>query len=183
MRLEPMRPGTPRGALRGALPENVTRAAFELALARLEASGTAIGEESLVRLADFVPRLTQRQEAIAAQLRADAMIAGLEPPTPRDWAESLRVEPDELRDVLAHLVRDGSLLHAPGDLWFDRVSVDELRAKVIAHLEAHGALETPAYKDLIGTTRKYAVPLMELFDAEHLTVRRGETRVLRRARG
>ncbi len=180
---EPMRPGTPRGALRGALPENVTRAAFELALARLEASGTAIGEESLVRLADFVPRLTQRQEAIAAQLRADAMIAGLEPPTPRDWAESLRVEPDELRDVLAHLVRDGSLLHAPGDLWFDRVSVDELRAKVIAHLEAHGALETPAYKDLIGTTRKYAVPLMELFDAEHLTVRRGETRVLRRARG
>jgi hypothetical protein len=38
-------------------------------------------------------------------------------------------------------------------------------------------------KDLIATTRKYAVPLMELFDAEHLTVRRGETRVLRRGRG
>jgi len=179
---EPMRPGTPRSGLRGALPENVPRAAFELALARLEASGAAAAEGTLVRLADFVPRLTQRQEVLAAQLRADAMIAGLEPPTPRDWAESLRVEPDELREVLAHLVRDGSLVHAPGDLWFDRVSVDELRAKVTAQLEAHGALETAAYKDLIGTTRKYAVPLMELFDAEHLTVRRGETRVLRRAK-
>ena len=67
------------------------------------------------------------------------------------------------------------------DLWFDRVAVDELRAKVVAHLEAHGSLETPAYKDLIGTTRKYAVPLMELFDAERLTQRRGETRVLRRS--
>jgi selenocysteine-specific elongation factor len=54
---------------------------------------------------------------------------------------------------------------------------------VVAHLEANGALETPAYKELIGTTRKYAVPLMELFDTEHLTVRRGETRVLRRTRG
>jgi selenocysteine-specific elongation factor len=136
-----------------------------------------------VRLAAWVPRLTQRQEAIAAQLRAAAMSTGLEPPTPRELAESLGVDPAELREVLAHLVRDGSLVHAPGDLWFDRVAVDELRARVIAHLEAHGALETPAYKDLIGTSRKYAVPLMELFDAERLTVRRGEARVLRRGRG
>jgi selenocysteine-specific elongation factor len=179
---EPMRPGTARGALRGALPENVPRAAFELALARLEAKGAVEVAESLVRLADFVPRLTQRQEAIAAQLRADAMIGGLEPPTPRDWSERLGIDAAELREVLAHLERDGSLVHAPGDLWFDRVSVDELRAKLVAQLEAHGSLETPAYKDLIGTTRKYAVPLMELFDAEHLTVRRGETRVLRRGR-
>jgi selenocysteine-specific elongation factor len=180
---EPMRPGMPRGALRGALPDNVPRAAFELTLARLVASGAIEAEESLARLVDFVPRLTQRQEAIAAQVRSDAMIAGLEPPSPRDWEETLHVDADELRDVLAHLVRDGSLVHAPGDLWFDRVSVDELRAKVVAHLEANGALETPAYKELIGTTRKYAVPLMELFDTEHLTVRRGETRVLRRTRG
>jgi len=180
---EPMRPGMPRGALRGALPDNVPRAAFELALARLVASGTVEAADELVHRADFVPRLTQRQEAIAAQLRADAMIAGLEPPTPRDWAASLGVEPEELREVLAHLERDGSLVRAPGELWFDRVAVDELRTKLIAHLEAHGSLETPAYKDLIGTSRKYAVPLMELFDAEHLTVRRGETRVLhRRAR-
>jgi selenocysteine-specific elongation factor len=178
---EPMRPGMPRGALRGALPDNVERAAFELALARLVARGAAEAEEELVRRSDFVPRLTQRQEAIAAQLRADAMIAGLEPPTPRDWAASLGVDPAELREVLAHLERDGSLVRAPGDLWFDRVAVDELRAKVVAHLEAHGSLETPAYKDLIGTTRKYAVPLMELFDAERLTQRRGETRVLRRS--
>jgi selenocysteine-specific elongation factor len=177
---EPMRPGMPRGALRGALPENVERAAFELALARLITRGAADAAEELVRRADFVPRLTQRQEAIAAQLRADAMIAGLEPPTPRDWATSLGVDPAELREVLAHLERDGSLVRAPGDLWFDKVAVDELRAKLIAHLEAHGSLDTRAYKDLIGTTRKYAVPLMELFDAEHLTVRRGETRVLRR---
>ena len=177
---EPMRPGTPRGALRGALPENVPRAAFELALSRLVARGAVEVAESLARLADFVPRLTQRQEAIAAQLRSDAMIHGLEPPTPRDWSERLSIDAAELREVLAHLVRDGSLVHAPGDLWFDRVSVDELRAKVIAQLEAHGSLETAAYKDLIGTTRKYAVPLMELFDAEHLTVRRGEARVLRR---
>lgn len=177
---EPMRPGMPRGELRGALPANTAPGAFELALARLAAADRIRVEEHEVRAADFVPRLTQRQEALAARLRADAMIAGLEPPTPREQAAGLDVDEAELRDVLAHLERDGSLVRAPGDLWFDRGAVDALRERVVAHLREHGSLDTAAYKALIGTTRKFAVPLMELFDGEHLTIRRGEARTLRR---
>ncbi len=176
----PLEPGMPRATLGGALPPNVPGAAFERLLERLASDGRIELEEKLVRAGDFVPRLSQRQEALAARLRADAMIAGLEPPTLAEWSTELGASEDELRPVLAHLERDGSLTRAPGELWFDRVAVDELRAQVTAHLEAHGQLPTPAYKEMIGTTRKYAVPLMELFDAEHLTVRRGEARVLRR---
>jgi selenocysteine-specific elongation factor len=177
---KPMQPGMPRGALHGALPENVPRAAFELALGRLAQRGRIETQEERVFRSDFAPRLTQRQEAIAARLRADAMIRGLEPPTLRDWANELGTETQELRDVLAHLEREGSLIHAPGDFWFDRVAVDELRTRLVERLESAGSLDTTAYKDLIGTTRKWAVPLMELFDAEHLTIRRGEARILHR---
>ena len=177
---EPMRPGMPRGALRGVLPGNVDRAIVDLGLERLEARAAIEADDDLVRAEDFVARLSQRDEATAARIRADAMIAGLEPPSAKEHAGDLGLDPAELRDLLAHLERDGSLVRAPGDLWFDAGAVDELREKVVAHLEEHGELTTTAYKDLIGTTRKFAVPLMELFDAEHLTMRRGETRVLRR---
>jgi selenocysteine-specific elongation factor len=179
---EPMRPGMPRGTLRGAAPENVPRPVVDAILARLEERGALLADQDLVAATGFVPRLTQRQEALAASVRADAMMAGLEPPTFREWADELELPDDELRDVLAHLERDGSLTKAPGDFWFDKGAVDELRAKVRAHLETHGELPTPFYKDMIGATRKFAVPLMELFDTEHLTVRRGEARVLRRKR-
>jgi selenocysteine-specific elongation factor len=177
---EPLQPGLPRGALRAALPKNVPAEAFELALARLAERGAIAEGDALVRSAAHAPRLTERQRALAERLRAEARAAGLEPPSPRDWAARLAAAPDELHAVLAHLEREAALVRA-GELWFDRASVDALRAKVIAHLAAHGALDTPAYKALIGTTRKYAVPLMELFDAEHVTVRRGETRL--RGRG
>jgi selenocysteine-specific elongation factor len=53
---------------------------------------------------------------------------------------------------------------------------------VLAHFASHAELDTPAYKALIGTSRRTAVPLMELFDAERLTVRVGEVRRLRSAR-
>ncbi len=177
---EPLEPGMPRATLGGCLPENVPAAAFEFLLAHLADLGVIEIEEKTVRATDFVPCLTQPQEVLAARLRADAMLAALEPPTLSEWSAALTFSPDELRPVLAHLERDGSLTRAPGDLWFDKVAVDELREKVVAHLQAHEELPTPAYKEMIGTTRKYAVPLMELFDAEHLTMRRGEARVLRR---
>ena len=91
-------------------------------------------------------------------------------------AESLERAAQGLRDAGAQaigVVTDVS----------DRAAVDALREKVEAHLREHGRLETQAYKSLIGTTRRTAVPLMEFFDAEHLTIRSGEARVLRGGRG
>jgi selenocysteine-specific elongation factor len=178
---EPLRPGMPRRTAEGALPGNRAEGAFELAAARLSAAGRVEEAGDALRLADFVPILTREQEAIAAHVRAECMASGLEPPTLAALLAELGCEEALLRDLLAHLERDGSLVRAPGDLWFDRVAVDELRERVLALLRARGSLETAAYKELIGTSRKYAVPLMELFDNEHLTVRRGELRTLRRA--
>jgi selenocysteine-specific elongation factor len=179
---ERLLPGMPRGALRGALPDNTAAGAFDLLLERLVAASRIAAEGKLVRLREHVPTMSDREESVAALMRADAASAGLEPPTPREWAEKVGVDLEALRGVLAHLEREGSLVRAPGDLWFDRAAVDDLRERVIAHLREHETLDTPTYKSLIGTTRKYAVPLMEFFDGEHLTMRAGEARILRRKR-
>jgi selenocysteine-specific elongation factor len=178
----PIKPGMPRGALRGALPENAPLALFERALATLAERAALRLESDLARAAGFAPRLDASEQSLAAALRERAAASGLTPPTLREWESELGAEADTLREVLAHLEREGALVRAPGDLWFDRAAVDALRARLVAHLEAHGEIGTTAYKDLIGATRKFAVPLMELFDTEHLTVRRGETRVLKRRR-
>jgi hypothetical protein len=51
---------------------------------------------------------------------------------------------------------------------------------VRAHGRARrGAIDIPALRDELGTTRKYLIPLLEHFDAQGLTVRHGERRTLR----
>jgi selenocysteine-specific elongation factor len=177
---EPLRPGMPRSTLAGTLPENAAPGLFEAILRRLERTERVAARAEFVALPDHQPILDQEQELMAAHLRATAMAAALEPPTLAELTTELGADEAVLRDLLAYLERDGSLVRAPGDLWFDRVAVDELRERVVAHLREHGRLETTAYKAMIGTTRKWAVPLMELFDNEHLTTRRGDTRFPRR---
>ena len=176
----PIKPGMPKGTLRGALPENASLALFEASLAALAERGEAMVEGELVRAAGFAPHLSAREDAIARRLREGARAAGLAPRTLREWEAELAAPEAVLRELLAHLERDGSLVRAPVELWFDARAVAELRARLVAYLEAHGEIGTAAYKELIGATRKFAVPLMELFDTEHLTVRRGESRVLKR---
>jgi selenocysteine-specific elongation factor len=176
---EPLRPGMPTGTLRGRLPENVGRDAAELVIERMVASGSVRIEGDVALRPSHRPKLDAKDEAIVAKLVAEASAAGLEPPAPREWAERLDVTPERFRDLVAHLERGGTLVHAPGDLWFDAAAVSDLRDRVTAHLREHGTLDTQTYKGLIGTTRRTAVPLMELFDEEHLTARRGDARVLR----
>jgi selenocysteine-specific elongation factor len=174
---EPLLPGIPRARLRGALPENAPAAALDLVLARQAQALGAEGE--WVRARGHAPRLGAAQEALLARLRGESRAAGLEPPTLREWSERLGVD---ARPLLAHLEREGVLVRAPGELWFARDAVEALRGRVVEWIRAHGALDTPSYKKLIGTTRKHAVPLMELLDAQQVTLRRGEARVLRGSR-
>jgi selenocysteine-specific elongation factor len=180
---EPLQPGMPLAALRGALPANVPRDAVELVLERLVAAGRARVEEDRVRRADHRAALSGEERELADRLLGEARKAGLEPPTLKEWSERLGRSTGWMRKLLTHLERNDALVRAPGDLWFDRRAVEELRDRLVARLREAGSIETPDYKTLIGTTRKHAVPLMELFDAEHLTLRVGNRRVLRSGKG
>ena len=120
-------------------------------------------------------------EALVERMLAEARAFGLEPPSEREWSESLGTEREHLQDLLAHLKREGRMVRAPGDLWFSADAIAELRDRIVAHFESRQRLDTKAYKALIGTSRRTAVPLMEYFDDEHLTTRSGDARVLRQA--
>ena len=170
----------PRGALRGKLPSNVDDGAFELVLARLAGLDAIAREGDLVRRTTHRPRESERDAPALQAIREALTAAGLEPPSLRDLAAAIGLPPDRLRPLLVHLERAREIVRAPGDLHFDRQAVDALRERLVAHLRAHGAIGTPAYKALIGTSRRTAVPLMELFDEERLTLRTGDRRVLRR---
>jgi selenocysteine-specific elongation factor len=49
---------------------------------------------------------------------------------------------------------------------------------VIDHLQAHGTLTVAEFRDIFGTTRKYALALLEHLDTKRITVRDGDFRKL-----
>jgi len=47
-------------------------------------------------------------------------------------------------------------------------------------LKSHGEITTPQFKEMTGASRKYTIPLIEYFDKTQVTVRVGDSRVLRK---
>jgi selenocysteine-specific elongation factor len=80
------------------------------------------------------------------------------------------------RAVLAKMVRDNQAIKS-ADLWFDKASVDALKAQVQAHLDAAQTLTIAQFKDLTGLGRKQSIPLLEHFDRTKVTKRVGSDRV------
>ncbi len=54
----------------------------------------------------------------------------------------------------------------------------EIRARLEQTLRAEGSLTAARFRDAVGTSRKYIVPLLEFFDAAGIIVRDGDVRRL-----
>ena len=83
---------------------------------------------------------------------------------------------------LAALRAAGRAVRVGRELHFHVDVLDEIREEVVALLEAAGPVSLAEVRDELGTSRRYAQALLEHFDGEGLTLRRGDARVLRRRR-
>lgn len=73
----------------------------------------------------------------------------------------------------AALVKVGDDLYRGGQ-------VAQIRARVEAHFGRHERMTAAEFRDLLGTSRKYAVPLLEWLDSHGVTIRDGDFRRLRK---
>jgi selenocysteine-specific elongation factor len=77
------------------------------------------------------------------------------------------------------MVRDDALAKVTEDLYFYKPAMDNLKEKLVALLVKEGEIDTPAFKDLTGLSRKFSIPLLEFFDKTKVTIRVGDKRILR----
>lgn len=139
----------------------------------LAATGEIARDGSTIRLATHRVTLAGREEEVGRLVRA---IADAEPtpPTVGDL-----VAAGFSRDVLEAATRTGVLVRVSPDLVMTPGFV-ELAERIVSEAGATG-ITVSAFRERLGTSRKYALPLLEHFDRRGLTRRRGDLRVPRDA--
>jgi Elongation factor SelB, winged helix len=87
----------------------------------------------------------------------------------------------ENRALAEHLEREGRLVGLGDGYAIGRAAYDQARGRLVSECQAAGSIELARFRDLLGTSRRPAQLLLERFDADGLTLRVGDARVLRRA--
>ena len=85
------------------------------------------------------------------------------------------------RDLVRFLEREGRLVRLGDDHAVSPAAYAEARAAVVAECEREGSIRLARLRDLLGITRRPAQLLLERLDADAVTRRTGDVRVLRRA--
>ncbi len=178
-RAAPLKAGMPKEELRSKMPARPNAKLFTLLLNQLINDGRLLQDEKIVRLSDHQVSLGVDQSKLREEIAAIYKEGGLMPPYFRDVVQRLDADPAVARDVLTLLVEEGRVVKVKEDLYFEAQTVGRLEERLVAFLKANQEISTPQFKDMTGASRKYVIPLIEYFDAQHVTIRIGDTRKLR----
>jgi selenocysteine-specific elongation factor len=176
----PLRAGISREELRSRAG-NAQERVFAQLLTSLEAEGVVRSEKDQVRLASHAIRLTPEQQRVVSGLDAEFVRAGAAPPSPEEALTRLGVKGTDRHELFQLLVAERRLVRVKESLYFHAEALEAIQDKLVTYLRQKKELGPAEMKDLLGVTRKYAIPLMEYFDGQRITVRQGERRVLRGA--
>lgn len=177
-----------RGMLRETLREKVFAHSlpelFGAVVARLEAGGAVVSEKDIIRLASHSVGLSEQDTKLSAGLEEAYRAAGVEAPSIEEVMTRVGVtlaQRTQARKIL-HLLVDGrKLVRIQNEMFMHAEVVEELKRKLRAYAlqnEPQRLIDVPAFKQLAGVSRKYAIPLLEYFDREQVTRRAGDKRLI-----
>lgn len=162
----PARPGMPRAEAAKRL--DMAPQAFEALVSALAGEGKLAVSGPHFALPDHAPSLSPQQRAAA-----DAYLARL---AAQPYAPPTDSPPDG--EVLAYLEQAGEVVRAGQGVVFTAQAFRQMAERVTARLRERGSITLAEVRDMFGTTRKYAQPLLERMDAMRITRRVGDVRVL-----
>lgn len=149
-------------------------------LERLLKEGKLVSQGEFVRLPVHTATFSKEQAPLGEALLLAHREAGISPPNLTNLLTELGATQKEAAPVLAALRASGELVRVAEGMWYAKEHLDAVEALVVKWFKDHESIDIAGLKSISGLSRKYLVPLLEYFDACKLTIRVGDTRILRR---
>ena len=124
------------------------------------------------------PKLSQNEQKLLAQLVEDLRTAGIQPPTVKQCQQRASRNQESVPQLLALAVANGDLVQVADDFFLHAEVDRQARESLTARLQQVDGLTMSEIREVLDTTRKYAVPYCEFLDRVGFTKRQGDLRVL-----
>jgi selenocysteine-specific elongation factor len=175
----PLKPAMFTEELRSKFPRLADKV-FAAMVQDLAKAGALEVSRDKVKMASHSVTLSPDRQAAIEALEQAFLEAHYQPPSADEALEAQKRTSADDRELLQVLVDQQKLVRLKGDLFYHRTVLEAIEAELRRYLEQQGEITAGAFRDLLHISRKYAIPLLEHFDNQRLTVRMGDKRVLRK---
>jgi len=152
----------------------VPRRILSLAVGSLLREGEVVETEGRLHLPDFQPSLAPREEKLLSELETICLKGDFGPGPLEEFQVKHHLADGALDRLMSILVSRKKIVRGREGLYLHSQWLEEVVAKVRS--VPGGELSVADFKAIIGLSRKYAIPLLELLDQMGVTRRRGSRR-------
>ncbi|MDH7602869.1 MAG: selenocysteine-specific translation elongation factor [Armatimonadota bacterium] len=171
----PIRPTAPREFVRTALGTPIGQKDFQALLEIMACRGEIVLTQHALRLPNHLPKLSDEQEAVVKRIEDAYLSARTNPPTRTKIGHQYGAVGQQLLEML---VEQGVLVKITPEILMHQSVLREIESEITGYLKRHGQATVAQIRNLLGSSRKYVVPLLEYLDSKRITKRIGDLRVL-----
>ncbi len=178
LKQNPLSRGAKKELVRAQVLSSLSPKVADIMFGRLIKAGLVVQESDILKLQSAETGLSDVQKQLITRLMQLLENNKFGPPTLKEIMAELKLKQDQLQELLKILIEEGKVERVRFDLYFSGTAVEEARNKIIAFLKENERITAAEFRDLIGTSRKFAVPILEYLDLKKVTKRIEDYRVL-----
>ena len=147
-------------------------------LEKMQAVGRVTLSGGGVTLVGHGPQLSRGEQQAYDNILQQYETAAFQPPSLTDVVKETPKNRESVPQLVALAAANGELVEFAQDFYLHANHAAEMRSRLIQEMSQRGGLTVSEIREVLGTTRKYAVPLCEYLDKVGFTRREGDTRVI-----
>jgi selenocysteine-specific elongation factor len=135
-------------------------------------------DKELVRLSTFKAALSGGDETVQTRLLDLLEKAGFQPPTKEELSQSLKIDQKRFADILKLMSKEGSLIRINESVYLTSSTYKQMIENLRSFFSRKPDITVAEFRDVLQTSRKYALPFLEYLDSNKITMRVGDVRKL-----
>lgn len=173
----PLREGYPREEMRSRTFPSASPKVFGAMLNMLQADGLIETHAQTVALPG-ISELPEKHRRVIDQVCADLKAAGIQPGSAVEVFARAGVGGELVPEYLAYMTRVGMVVRVAPDMYFHADTIEEIKQRLREEMAGREEFTLGEVRDLLNSSRKYVLPLLEYFDETRFTKRMGDKRRL-----
>lgn len=135
-----------------------------------------VAEGGVFRLKGFKASLSDVDEGIKSKILGFLNKGGFQPPLKEELASLLSINEKELNDLLRFMTKQSALVRINDSIFITTELFNKMIGLLRDFYSRKKEMSVAEFRDILGTSRKYAVPFLEYLDSNKITLRVGDIR-------
>ena len=168
----PLKPGIPKEILR-AVHMGLDQKIFEALLRLIK---EVVIEKDILKLNSFSISLSADKKTLKEDILKILEKAGFQPPSRDELAKSVSIKPHEATELLKIMAAEKTLVRINDSLYISMNNHKKMMDHLSDFFSGSPEMAVAEFRDMLGTSRKFAIPFLEYLDSNKITLRVGEVR-------